>query len=793
MKVRYKSFVNENDAELKWGSNLDTMLDPGSYTVEIENIDANVGLPFEQGGNEHYIVGNLVVTDSGTKGLRQESRLIGQMLTFTSRKNKDTKIYTRTFSNSMWSKWSSFVGTDVVDNITTTEEMISALAGLVETADGLHDEIEAGNIRITAVENELKGTALAQFDFTTGSIDDYKNRKFAYKFENGCSYLFRILTEDNVATTYLSVRNQENTVIDGIGRILEGTGPREIIYECTADGGEYLCMSIASNGVAVAYDVEILNLSKYSIGTLVRDNITRDARIDDLTRTLLQLPTTDDFVEGKRLDASGNISSHSDCSATEKYFYIPAKTKISVKGRIYANYAFVCVYDTNYNVIHIVKGQGVSTDVEYTLEYDYPTYIRIATTTSKISDFSILYDGDTVWQDVSNVNNRVTSIENATESLGKPNTLNYEDFEIGGITIDRTGWSYKDNTDSRVRMKAGITYHLFVGDVVKLPDGVRAYLGFRVGNTYDVKSWVTNEFTIVTEGDYKILLSGVSESTLSSKFDLLSGVSIVGGERRYEKTLPIDADALATMRVINHRGFNGEAPENTLPAFELSKLKGFRYVETDIRFTADGVAVCLHDDTVDRTSNGSGSVGTMTLEELRALDFGSWFSADYAGVQIPTFEEFILLCKQLGLKPYIELKNGTAEQIKQLFDLVRLYGMEKHSTFISYNLSILQMVIANSDKVRVGLLADTYSEEYLNKLISLKGDKRDVFANLNGNTITDDVIITIRQNGCDVESFTAPWSGFIFKVDGVTTDGKMYWDYSGSCSVWRSKTNGWKE
>ena len=790
MKVRYKSFVNENDAELKWGSNLDTMLDPGSYTVEIENIDAGVGLPLEQGGNEHYIVGNLVVTDSGTKGQRQENRLIGQILTFTSRKNKDTKIYTRTFSNSIWSKWSSFVGTDVIDNITTTEEMISAIAGLAETVDVLQDEVETGNLRTTIVENELKGTTLAKFDFTTGNIADYANRKFAYKFEKGCSYLLRIVTDENVATTYLSVRVQENTVI--ANRLLEGTGSRETVYKCEGEG-DYLYMSIQSNGVAVVYDVEILNLSKYSISTLVRDNITRDARIDDLTRTLLQLPTTDDFVEGKRLDASGNIFSFSDCSATEKYFYIPAKTKISVKGRIYAGYTFVCVYDANYKAIHILQGQGSNTDVEYTLEYDYSTYIRIAITTSKISDFSISYDGDTVWQDVSNVNNRVTSIENATESLGKPNTLNYEDFEIGYIGIDRTGWSYRDDTDSRVRMKAGITYHLFVGDVVKLPDGVRAYLGYRVGNTYDFKSWVTNEFTIVTEGDYKILLSGVSESTLSSKYDLLTGVRINGGERRYENTLPIDADALATMRVINHRGFNVEAPENTLPAFELSKLKGFRYVEADIRFTADGVAVCLHDDTVDRTSNGSGSVGTMTLEELRALDFGSWLSADYAGVQIPTFEEFIVLCKQLGLKPYIELKAGTAEQIKQLFDLVRLYGMEKHSTFISFNLSLLQMVIDNSDKVRIGLLADTYSEEYLNELISLKGDKRDVFAALNGNAINDEVIMTIRQNGCDVESFTAPWSGFILKVDGVTTDSKLYWDYSGSSSVWRSKTNGWKE
>ena len=787
MKVRYKSFVNENDAELKWGSNLDTMLDPGSYTVEIENIDAGVGLPLEQGGNEHYIVGNLVVTDSGTKGQRQENRLIGQILTFTSRKNRDTKIYTRTFSNAMWSKWSSLVGTDVIDNITTTEEMISAIAGLAETVDVLKDEVETGNLRTTIVENELKGTTLAKFDFTTGNIADYANRKFAYKFEKGCSYLLRIVTDENVATTYLSVRVQENTVI--ANRLLEGTGSRETVYKCEGEG-DYLYMSIQSNGVAVVYDVKITNLSTASVASLAHTQTAQGQRIEAIEdKTMLELPAPKDFVDGYILNSSGVFTTYSGYSATEKYFYIPARAKVNIKGRAYSGHTFVCVYDTSYETIFIVKGLGGSTDVEHTLEYDYPTYIRISTPTDMLNTLSIVCNDI----NLATLNKRVTAVEFSAEGLGKPNTLNYDDFEIGNINMDKSGWTYSDR-DSRVRMKAGITYHLFVGDVIKLPDGVRAYLGFRVGGAYDFKSWVTNEYVIATEGDYKILLSGVSESTLSSKFDLLSGVSIVGGERRYENTLPIDADALATMRVINHRGFNGKAPENTLPAFELSKLNGFRYVETDVRFTADGVAVCLHDATVDRTSNGSGSVDAMTLEELRALDFGSWFSADYAGVQIPTFEEFIVLCKQLGLKPYIELKNGTAEQIKQLFDLVRLYGMEKHSTFISYNLSLLQMVIANSDKVRVGLLADTYSEEYLNKLISLKGDKRDVFANLNGNAITDDVIITIRQNGCDVESYTGYYGWrYMAKIDGITTDDTMYWAYSGNRSVWRSSTNGWKE
>ena len=76
------------------------------------------------------------------------------------------------------------------------------------------------------------------------------------------------------------------------------------------------------------------------------------------------------------------------------------------------------------------------------------------------------------------------------------------------------------------------------------------------------------------------------------------------------------------IKTISHRGFSAEAPENTLPAFYLAKLKGFNYVECDISYTSDGRIVVIHDRTIDRTSNGSGSVNEMTLSELRQYDFG---------------------------------------------------------------------------------------------------------------------------------------------------------------------------
>jgi glycerophosphoryl diester phosphodiesterase len=166
-----------------------------------------------------------------------------------------------------------------------------------------------------------------------------------------------------------------------------------------------------------------------------------------------------------------------------------------------------------------------------------------------------------------------------------------------------------------------------------------------------------------------------------------------------EKNLNYDANVLS----VNHRGYSAEAPENTLPAYILSKKKGFNYVETDVCFTSDGIPVLLHDATIDRTSNGTGNINSMTYEQVRAYDFGSWKSSTYAGTKIPSLAEFLYLCKSIMLHPYIELKSSgayTQAQIQQIVDMVHSYGLKGKVSYISfssdrlYSASILSAIIS---------------------------------------------------------------------------------------------------
>ena len=95
------------------------------------------------------------------------------------------------------------------------------------------------------------------------------------------------------------------------------------------------------------------------------------------------------------------------------------------------------------------------------------------------------------------------------------------------------------------------------------------------------------------------------------------------------------------LRVGGHRGTSARAPENTVAAFELSVADGAVYVETDIRQTADGALVVMHDATVDRTTDGHGPIAGLSLAEVLRLDAGAWYGPDFGGQRVMQFDEFL--------------------------------------------------------------------------------------------------------------------------------------------------------
>lgn len=193
------------------------------------------------------------------------------------------------------------------------------------------------------------------------------------------------------------------------------------------------------------------------------------------------------------------------------------------------------------------------------------------------------------------------------------------------------------------------------------------------------------------------------------------------------------------VRSINHRGYS-TAPENTLPAYRLSKRMGFDYAECDVSMTSDRVPVLLHDDTINRTArnadgtaiSGTVNIGDITYEQALQYDFGIWKGAAYAGTKIPTFEQFIVLCRNVGLHPYIELKVAggyTASEIQSMVDVVKNNGMAGKVTWISFSADLLQHVKDYDASARLGLVVNEVTSGLVTLAQALRTSSNDVFIN----------------------------------------------------------------
>ncbi|MDQ0219467.1 glycerophosphodiester phosphodiesterase [Peribacillus cavernae] len=142
---------------------------------------------------------------------------------------------------------------------------------------------------------------------------------------------------------------------------------------------------------------------------------------------------------------------------------------------------------------------------------------------------------------------------------------------------------------------------------------------------------------------------------------------------------------------VSHRGASGYAPEHTITSYKMGEKMHGDYIEIDLQMTKDGKLIAMHDERLDRTTNGTGLVKDYTLEQLKQLDAGSWFNEqypqyanpEYAGLQIPTLEDVF---QKFGKnkKYYIETKSPEVYpgMEKELLRLVNEYDINKETLLV---------------------------------------------------------------------------------------------------------------
>ena len=185
---------------------------------------------------------------------------------------------------------------------------------------------------------------------------------------------------------------------------------------------------------------------------------------------------------------------------------------------------------------------------------------------------------------------------------------------------------------------------------------------------------------------------------------------------------------MPSLHRVAHRGYSAIAPENTLPALAAGVLAGATFIEFDVRTTADGVPVVIHDRSVDRTTDGEGFIAELTSDEVAALDAGSWFSAAYAGIKVPLLSEVLellqphaVLSTEAGFPPegeasrvelLLEIKPpATLEQVKNIVGQVAEAGLLERTVVQSFDPAIIRLVGEAEPEVRRGLLRKGFDAE----------------------------------------------------------------------------------
>jgi glycerophosphoryl diester phosphodiesterase len=217
--------------------------------------------------------------------------------------------------------------------------------------------------------------------------------------------------------------------------------------------------------------------------------------------------------------------------------------------------------------------------------------------------------------------------------------------------------------------------------------------------------------------------------------------------------------------VVAHRGFSGAAPENTLIAFQKAIEIGSDMIELDVHLSRDGELVVIHDETLERTTNGKGMVADHTLNELKKLDAGSSFGPQFAGEIIPTLKEVLELAKGRALVN-VEIKNPThkrysiTELAEKTLAEVQKAGMIDKVIFSSFNPASLEWILFHRP---------------WNSLRDIPGSKEYSVLNLRNIHLTREKIAEIKKAGKKINVYTVNPEEEIrqfveWGVDGIITN-----------------------
>lgn len=200
---------------------------------------------------------------------------------------------------------------------------------------------------------------------------------------------------------------------------------------------------------------------------------------------------------------------------------------------------------------------------------------------------------------------------------------------------------------------------------------------------------------------------------------LISLIVFVGFVAVYPKINPT-ADSAHTIAALcekefyltAHRGLSSIAPENTKEALVEAGKEGYYAAEFDIEITKDGKWILMHDDTVDRMTNGTGEVSSLTFDEIQSLyiDSGNGIE-NYANLRITTFEEALAVCEEYGMRAMIEIKGGTADDMAGVLEIIESMNLKNEPMIIDFSSERIEALRKLDNKMELWFIVNKITDE----------------------------------------------------------------------------------
>lgn len=230
--------------------------------------------------------------------------------------------------------------------------------------------------------------------------------------------------------------------------------------------------------------------------------------------------------------------------------------------------------------------------------------------------------------------------------------------------------------------------------------------------------------------------------------------------------------------IFAHRGASAIAPENTMAAFKKAVEAGATWIETDVDVLKDGTPILIHDSSLDRTTNRSGSYYDLTVSDLDDIDAGSWFSPEFSGERIPTLAQLVAFMNETGLNANIEIKSNEAgaQMTLQLVDAIlkELEALDGPQVIISsFNHVLLKIFKDKAPQYSVGALfvAENLWDDWKSILELVGAD----YIHPDDSTLTRTQVQAFREAGYGVNVWTVNSPAranelFNWGVTGIFTD-----------------------